>query len=167
LRRHTDNDGDKLSEQGVADAEEIGRTGLHPPYAAFVSTGAERATAMLRILRRAAGQAEVPITTETALRSSVEDRWREAAKAAGKGASIEEMRAVDPDLVEQESRLLGSALQRVVGGLPHDGRALVVGHSPTNEAAVYGLVGQTIAAMGKGEGVLVVEDGGRYEVRSL
>ena len=167
LRRHTDNDGEKLSEQGVADAEEIGRTGLHPPYATFVSTGAERATEMLGILRRAAGQNEVPITTETGLRSSVEDRWREAAKAAGKGASIEEMRAVDPDLVEHESRLLGSTLQRVMRGLPEGGRALVVGHSPTNEAAVYGLVGQTIAAMGKGDGVLVVEDGGRYEVRPL
>ena len=47
LRRHTDNDGDKLSEEGMADAEEIGQTGLHPPYAAFVSTGAERATEML------------------------------------------------------------------------------------------------------------------------
>ena len=167
LRRHTDNDGDQLSEQGVADAEEIGRTGLHPPYAAFVSTGAERATAMLRILRRAAGQDDVPITAETGLRSSVEDRWREAAKAAGKGASIEKMSAVDPDLVEHESRLLGSALQRVVERLPEGGRALVVGHSPTNEAAVYGLVGQTIPAIGKGEGVLVVEDGGRYEVRPL
>jgi hypothetical protein len=42
-----------------------------------------------------------------------------------------------------------------------------VGHSPTNEAAVYGLAGQTIAAMGKGDGVLVVENGGRYEVRPL
>ena len=63
LRRHTGNDGDQLSEQGIADAEEIGRTGLQPPYAAFVSTGAERATAMLRILRRAAGQDEVPIVT--------------------------------------------------------------------------------------------------------
>ena len=167
LRRHTDNDGDQLSEKGVADAEAIGKTGLHPPYAAFVSTGAERATAMLRILRRAAGQDDVPIVTETGLRSSVEDRWREAAKAAGKGASIEEMRAVDPDLVEHETRLLGSVLQRVVEGLPEGGRALVVGHSPTNEAAVYGLVGQTVAAMGKGEGVLVVEDGGRYEVRPL
>jgi len=69
LRRHTDNDGDKLSEQGVADAEAIGRTGLNPPYAAFISTGAERATEMLRILRRAAGQDEIPITTETGLRS--------------------------------------------------------------------------------------------------
>jgi hypothetical protein len=167
LRRHTDNDGDKLSEQGVLDAEAIGETGLHPPYAAFVSTGAERASAMLGILRRAAGQDEIPITTQTGLRSGVEDRWREAAKAAGKGASIEEMRAVDPDLVEHETRLLGWALQQVVEGLPEGGRALVVGHSPTNEAAVSGLVGQTIAAMGKGEGVLVVEDGGQYEVRPL
>jgi phosphohistidine phosphatase SixA len=167
LRRHTDNDGDTLSEQGAADAEGIGQTGLHPPYAAFVSSGAERATAMLRILRRAAGQDEVSITTQTGLRSGVEDRWREAAKAAGKGASIEEMRAVDPDLVEHETRLLGSALQQVVEGLPEGGRALVVGHSPTNEAAVSGLVGRTVAAMGKGEGVLVVEDGGRYEVRPL
>ena len=167
LRRHTDNDGDKLSEEGMADAEEIGQTGLHPPYAAFVSTGAERATEMLRILCRAAGQDETLITTEEGLRSSVEDRWREAAKAAGKRASIEKMRAVDPDLVEHECWLLGSALRRVVEGLPEGGRALVVGHSPTNEAAFCGLVGQTIAAMGKGEGVLVVEDGGRYDVRSL
>jgi phosphohistidine phosphatase SixA len=167
LRRHTDNDNDKLSEQGIADAEAIGRTGLHPPYAAFVSTGAERATQMLKILRRAAGQDEVPITTESGLRSSVEDRWREAAKAAGKGASIEQMRAVDPDLVEHEARLLGSVLRRVVDGLPEGGRALVVGHSPTNEAAVYGLAGRTIEAMGKGYGVLVVENSGRYEVRPL
>jgi hypothetical protein len=124
LRRHTDNDGDKLSQQGVADAEAIGRTRLNPPYAAFISTGAERATEMLRILRRAAGQDEIPITTETGMRSSVENRWREAAKVAGKGASIEEIRAVDPDLVEHETQLLGSALQRVVQGLPEGGRAL-------------------------------------------
>ena len=40
LRRHTDNDGDRLTSQGVADAEVIGRARLHPPYSAFVSTGA-------------------------------------------------------------------------------------------------------------------------------
>jgi phosphohistidine phosphatase SixA len=166
LRRHTDNDDDRLSEKGVADAEAIGRTGLHPPYTLFISTGAERASEMLRILRRAAGQDE-PIITETALRSAVEDRWREAAKAAGKGASLEEMRAVDPDLVEHESRLLGAALQGIVEALPDGGRALIVGHSPTNEAAVCGLTGQTIAPLGKGEGILVVEDAGRYDVRPL
>jgi hypothetical protein len=122
---------------------------------------------MLSILRRAADQEEIPITTETGLRSVVEDRWREAAKAAGKGASLEEIRSVDPDLVEKESQLLGGALQRVVQELPEDGRALVVGHSPTNEAAVCGLTSQIIDPLGKGEGVLVVEDAGRYEVHPL
>jgi broad specificity phosphatase PhoE len=167
LRRHTDNDEDRLSEQGVADAEAIGRTGLHPPYVLFVSTGAQRATEMLGILRRAAGQEDVPIITETALRSVVEDRWREAAKAAGKGASLEDMRAVDPDLVDHETQLLGAALQGIVAALPDHGRALIVGHSPTNEAAVCGLTGQSIGPLGKGDGVLVVEDAGRYEVLPL
>jgi hypothetical protein len=60
LRRHTDNEGDHLTPQGVADAEMIGRDRLHPPYAAFVSTGAARATQMLEILLHAAGQDDTP-----------------------------------------------------------------------------------------------------------
>jgi broad specificity phosphatase PhoE len=166
LRRHTDNDGDQLSARGVADAEAVGRR-LHPPYAAFVSSGAARATQMVTILRRAAGQDDVPVTEVRGLRSTVEDRWREASRAAGQGAGIERMREVDPDLVEHETRLLGGALREVVAGLPEGGRALVVGHSPTNEAAVLGLTGEEVAPLGKGEGVLVVEEGGAYRVRPL
>jgi phosphohistidine phosphatase SixA len=167
LRRHTDNDGDRLTARGVADAEAIGRDRLHPPYAAFVSTGAQRANQMLEILRRAAGQHDVPITVVTGLRSSVEDRWREAAKAAGKGADLEAMRKFDPDLVERESWLLGSTLRQVLDGLPEGGRTLVVGHSPTTEAAVLGLVGQVVPPLAKGEGVLLTEDGGAYRVGPL
>ena len=167
LRRHTENDGDRLTEQGVADAQAIGRERLHPPYSAFVSTGAGRATQMLEILRRAAGQDEVPVSVATGLRSSVEDRWREAATAAGKGADVEAMRSVDPDLVEKESMVLGSALRQVVEELPDGGRALVVGHSPTNEAAVLGLTGESVSSLGKGEGVLLIEDHGRCRVEPL
>jgi hypothetical protein len=167
LRRHTDNEGDRLTPRGVADAEVTGRRGLHPPYAAFVSTGAARATQMLEILRHAAGQDDTPITVTAGLRSSVEDRWREAAKAAGKGADLEAIRAADPDLVERESWLLGSALRQVVNGLPEGGRALVAGHSPTNEAAVLGLAGRVVPPLGKGEGVLLIEDGGAYRVEPL
>ncbi len=116
----------------------IGRDRLHPPYAAFVSTGAARATQMLEILRHAAGQDDTPITAATGLRSSVENRWRDAAKAAGKRADLKDIRAVDPDLVERESWLLGSVLRQVVAGLPGGGRALVVGHSPTSQAALLG-----------------------------
>jgi hypothetical protein len=167
VRRHTDNDGDALSPDGVAAAEAIGRDRMHPPYVAFVSTGADRATRMVEILRRAAGQEGVRIAVVSGLRSSVEDRWRGAARAAGKGADVEAMRAVDPDLVEQESRLLGAALRQVVQSLPDGGRALVVGHSPTNEAAVLGLTGVVVRPLGKGEGVLLVEDRGRYRVEPL
>ena len=167
LRRHTDNEGDRLTPQGVADAEVIGRDGLHPPYVAFVSTGAARTTQMLEILRHAAGQDETPITPVTGLRSSVEDRWREAARAAGKGADLDSIRVIDPDLVERESWLLGSVLRQVVDGLPVGGRALVVGHSPTNEAAVLGLAGRVVSPLGKGQGVLLIEDGGAYRVEPM
>ncbi len=167
LHRHTDNDGDELTAQGVADAEAIGRDHLHPPYAAFISTGAARATQMATILRHAAGQDDLPITAATGLRSTVEDRWRDAAKAAGKGATVEQIRKVDPDLVEHEERLLGSALRVVVESLPEGGRAMVVGHSPTNEAALAGLTGQVVEPLAKGAGVLLVEDAGRFSVRRL
>jgi len=165
LRRHTDNEGDRLTPQGAADAEMIGRGGLHPPYVAFVSTGAARATQVLEILRHAAGQDDTPITAATGLRSSVENRWRDAAKAAGKRADLEDIRAIDPDLVERESWLLGSALRQVAEGLPEGGRALVAGHRPHNQAAV--LAGLVVPPLGKGKGVLLVEDGGDYQVEPL
>jgi phosphohistidine phosphatase SixA len=165
LFRHTDNDGDALTSEGVAAAEAIGRERLTPPYAFFGSTGANRATQMVQILRRAVDQEDVPVTEVPALRSSVEDRWRAAATTAGKGADLEAMLVVDRDLVEKESMLLGGALRGVFDALPEGGRALVVGHSPTNEAAVLGLAGEVVAPLGKGESVLVVEDDRRFQVR--
>jgi len=167
LRRHTDNEGDRLTPQAAADAERIGRGGLHPPYAAFVPAGAARATQMLEILRHAAGQVDTPVTAAPGLRSPVENRWRDAAKAAGKRADLKDIRAIDPDLVQRESWLLGSALRQVVAGLPEGGRALVVGHSPAIEAAVLGLAGLVVPPLGKGTGVLLVQDGGDYRVEPL
>ena len=167
LFRHTDNDGDALNAEGIASAEAIGRERLSPPYAFFGSSGARRAVEMVEILRRAAGQEDVPVTEVPGLRSSVEDRWRSASSAAGKGATVEAMRGVDPDLVEKESLLLGAALRGVFDRIPDGGRALVVGHSPTNEAAVLGLASAPVGPLAKGDAVLVVEDHGRFEVRPM
>jgi phosphohistidine phosphatase SixA len=167
LRRHPDNDGDTLTQDGMTAAERIGQTGLRPPYALFASSGASRADQTVEILRHAAGQDELPIRAVPGLRSAVEDRWRETAKAAGKGADLEAMRALDPALVETETRTLGQALRGIVNALPEGGRALVVGHSPTNEAAVLGLTGRLIQPLGKGEGVLVVEHDGTFDVERL
>ena len=164
LFRHTDNDGDALTPEGVQAAAKVAREQLSPPYNAFVSTGAARATHMVEILRRAANQEDIPILEEVGLRSSVEGRWRDAAKAAGQDADLEAIRDRDADLVDHESALLGQALKRLFDRLPDGGRALVVGHSPTNEAAILGLTGSVVAPLGKGDGVRVTENNGRYAV---
>ena len=166
LRRHTDNEDDSLSDEGVRRALEIG-AGLHGKYDVLVSTGAQRATQTLGCFLAALGE-KVPggVVVEEGLRSKVEHRWKAAYQDAGSG-EIQALRAADPELVEEDSATLGSALRQVLGRLPDGGRALVVGHSPTNEAAVLGLTGEVVPPMSKGDGVLVVEEDDRFRIESL
>src|SRR5437763_15978231 len=56
LRRHTGNEGDRLTPQGAAAAERIRRGRPHPAYAASESTGAARATQTPAVAPRPAGQ---------------------------------------------------------------------------------------------------------------
>jgi hypothetical protein len=103
---------------------------------------------------------------EPGLRSQVEDRWRAAYKKAGSGA-LDALRDADPELVADDSEGLGAALRRVLDRLPDDRRALVVGHSPTNEAAVLGLTGEIVAPLAKGAGVRVIAGDDGFEVEQL
>jgi broad specificity phosphatase PhoE len=166
LRRHADADGDVLTEEGVRAATSIG-AGLQGDYDVCVSTGAQRATQTLACFLAALGE-QVPggVVVETGLRSEREDDWREAYRKAGSG-SLEAMRAADPELVEEDSAVLGAALGRVLDALPEGGRALVVGHSPTNEAAVLGLTGEIVEPISKGAGVLLVAEEQGFRVESL
>jgi broad specificity phosphatase PhoE len=166
LRRHTDADGDVLTSDGVQAALEIGAR-LAGGYDLLVSTGAQRATQTLACFLAGLGE-KVPrgVVVEPGLRSRVEDRWRAAYQKAGTGA-LEALREADPELVEEDSAVLAAALQRILDALPEGGRALVAGHSPTNEAAVLGLVGEIVEPIAKGEGVLVVEDNAALRVEKL
>lgn len=167
LRRHTDNDGDVLTPEGTRAALEIGR-GLSHDYALLVSSGAQRATQTLACFA-AVLPAPVPGGTivEPRLRSEREDRWRELFREAG-GSELARMRAVDPAFVDEEAARLGDGLRRVLAALPEGGRALAVGHSPTNEAAALGLTGEVVAPLAKGAGVLVLDEGaGRFRIETL
>ena len=166
LRRHTDSDGDALTDDGVRAAVEIGRE-LVGGYDLLVSSGAQRATQTLACFACALGE-PVPggAVVEDGLRSRVEDRWRDAYQRAGSG-DLASLREADPDLVREDSAVLAAALGRVLERLPEGGRALAVGHSPTNEAAVLGLTGTIIEPLGKGAGVLVVAEGDETRVEAL
>jgi broad specificity phosphatase PhoE len=166
LRRHTDNDGDVLSDDGVAAALRLGGR-LAGGYQVAVSTGAQRATQTVGCLLAALGQ-PVPdgVVVEPGLRSQQEDRWRALSKEAD-GGDLAAMRSADPEFVDEEAAALGSALGRVLERLEDGQRALAVGHTPTNEAAVLGLSGRLIAPLSKGAGVLVTEDQGSYRVDPL
>ena len=166
LRRHTDSDGDTLTEEGVRAALEIGRE-LSGGYALLVSSGAQRATQTLAcfacVLREPVRGGAI---VEAGLRSRVEDRWRAAYEQAGSG-DLAALRDADPQLVREDSAALGAALRRMLERLPDEARALAVGHSPTNEAAVLGVTGSIIEPMAKGAGVLVVAEADETRVQPL
>src|SRR5262249_40690311 len=161
LRRHTDNDGDELTPDGVRAALEIG-AGLPGGYDLLVSSGAQRSTQTLACFLAGLGE-RVPggAIVERGLRSESQGRWRETYAQTAR-PDLESFRRADPEFVAAEAERLGAALGRIFDALSENGRALAVGHSPTNEAAVFALTGEVVGPLAKGTGVLVVADGDAY-----
>lgn len=164
LRRHTANDGDILTTEGVVDAVRIGGT-LTTRYALAVSSGAQRATQSAGCFIAGMG-VPVPggVVVDEGFRSDNEDRWREIYATTHNG-DLEAFLIADYSFVEAESRRFTGALHRVLAHIPEKGCALVVGHSPMLEAAVWRATGRTIRALGKGEAVVLVHDEGVFALR--
>jgi hypothetical protein len=163
LRRHTANDGDTLTQDGIRAAVEIGHL-LADRYDLLISSGAQRATQTLACFLAGSGRRyPAGVMVDQAFRSAVEERWFAAAKQSG-GGGLEVFLKADRALVEAEAEHFGGALRRVFDSLPKDGRAIIVGHSPMHEVAVYGLTRQIVAPMSKGAAVLVGQDGGQFRL---
>ena len=155
LRRHFKNDGDVLTDDGVAAAVRTGKA-LTGRYQLAVSSGAQRATQAVACLLAGHGQPVAGgVVVDPALRSAHEARWMELVTDAG-ADDLDAVRALDPDFVASEAAVLSDALRRVLDALDDGEAAIVVGHSPTNEAAVLGLTGQVVAPLAKGKGVRIV-----------
>jgi broad specificity phosphatase PhoE len=95
LRRHTDNESDELTDEGVQAALQVGPA-LRGGYELLVSTGAQRATQTLACFACALGE-RVPVwaVVESGLRSELEDRWRQAYREAGSG-ELAALHSADP-----------------------------------------------------------------------
>ena len=79
---------------------------------------------------------------------------------------LEPYRRVKASRESQMAAVLAEGLKRTFDRLEDGQRALAIGHSPTNEAAVFGLTGVVVVPMGKGQGVVVVDTGDGYEVEA-
>jgi broad specificity phosphatase PhoE len=166
LRRHTDADGDVLTPEGVRAATEIGAR-LRGGYDLLVSTGAQRATQTLACFLAALGERVAGgVVVEAGLRSRREDRWREAYERQETGSSKHCALRI-PSWSQRTRQPWVRRSGRVLDALADGGRALVVGHSPTNEAAVLGLTGQIVGPISKGAGVLLVADDRGYRLEIL
>src|SRR5215211_897808 len=119
LRRHTDSDGDALTEEGVRAALEIGRE-LAGGYGLLVSSGAQRATQTLACFACTLRD-PVPggVVIEAGLRSRVEDRWRAAYQHAGSG-DLPALRSADPELVREDSTVLALRCAAWWNGSPRE-----------------------------------------------
>ena len=165
LRRHFKNDGDVLTPEGVAAAVSTGKS-MTRPYQLAVSSGAQRATQAVACLLAGHGKPLAKgVIVDPGLRSSDEARWIELVNEAGD--DLEAIRDLDPDFVAAEAQALSLVLRRIFSQLEEGGAALVVAHSPTNEAAVLGLTGEIVTPMAKGKGVRIVSSGTGFVVTLL
>ena len=166
LRRHTDNEGDVLTPAGVAAVLEIGRQ-LPGGYRLVASSGAQRATQTAACMLAGLGE-RIPggVVIGEGLRSHREDEWRAAYREVGKGDLVSLCQAA-PELVNEDSAVLAQGLRRLLDRLEDGERALAVGHSPTCEAAIFGLTDEIVAPLSKGEGVLLIQDGNNFTVDRL
>jgi phosphohistidine phosphatase SixA len=166
LRRHFPNDGDVLTADGVEAAVKAGRK-MTGRYQLAVSSGAQRTTQAVACLLAGHGKVVAGgVTVDPGLRSAHENRWIELIGQAG-GDDLAAIRALDPAFVSAEATALSGVLRTVLAALDEGGAAVVVGHSPTNEAAVLGLTGELVAPIAKGKGVRIVADGGSFTVTPL
>jgi phosphohistidine phosphatase SixA len=143
LRRHAIRDpgADRLSEEGRAQAEDIGRLGGHAFAAVFVSPAGRAAETAAWILRGAGGQ-----LPEHSIIGGL----------AGRDAS-----GGSPEGMAEGVRALLSQI-------PDGGRALAVSHTPFVERAAYGLTGIEVAAFSPGDGIAVtLGDDGTLTVEEL
>jgi phosphohistidine phosphatase SixA len=143
LRRHARRDPtqDRLSPEGRAESEDLGRAGL-PDYVAVSVSPAVRAAETAAWILRGAGLALPDHSVIAGL-----------AGEDASGGSPEGMAA---------------GIRALLGQLPEGGRGLAIGHTPLIERGAFGLTGREIAPLAELEGIRVtLDDEGRLQVREL
>lgn len=140
LRRHARRDptADRLSPEGRAQAEDLGRS-LGTPFDAVFVSPAQRVAETVAWILRGMGTQLPPHEVVPGL-------------GGRDGQGPEEMAAV---------------VREMLGRLPDGARGLAIGHTPLIERAVLGLTGIEIEPLAECEGIRVTDRDGRILVDEL
>lgn len=142
LRRHATRDprADRLSPEGRAQAEQIGRS-LEGPFAFVFVSPAERAAETVAFFLRGLGQQLPPHAVVPGLAAHDND-----------GSPL----------------AMAGVVSALLDTLTDGDHALAVGHTPLIEHAVLGLTGRELEPLGECEGVRLTQDeDGHIEVEEL
>jgi phosphohistidine phosphatase SixA len=141
LRRHAkrDPDADRLSPEGRAQAEDVGRT-LAGGYALVFVSPAKRTAETVACLARGL-EAQLP-------------DFAVVAGLAGQGT-------------DGTPAALGAVLADLLRQVPDGSRGLAVGHTPLLEKAVLGFTGRRIEPLSECEGVLLTQEGDEIRAEEL
>jgi phosphohistidine phosphatase SixA len=141
LRRHArrDPEADRLSPEGRAQAEDVGRT-LEGGWDLVFVSPAQRAAETAALFLRVLGQ---PLPEHAVVPG-----------LAGKG-------------IDETPEALGAVVRGLLEQVAEGGRGLAVGHTPLIERAVLGLTGREIEPLGECEGVLLIDDRGELRLDEL
>ena len=156
-----------LTPQGQLDARSVGKT-MRKDFVAIFFSPAQRASETAAWFLRGSRQPPPATAIDVAgLASEREDEWRAAGQAAGSGR-LDAMMAAAPALVAEESSRMAGVVRTLMDRISKGEAALVVGHTPLLEAAVYGLTGVIIEPLEQCEGVNVtLDDAGDYRIQEL
>lgn len=143
LRRHAkrDPDADRLSAEGRAQAQDLGRAASEGYAAVFVSPAQRAAETAAHVLRGAGSQ--------------LPPEHRVVPGLAGQ----------DPSGGSPEAMAAG--VRTLLLEVPEGARGLAISHTPFVERAAFGLTGAEVDPMGECEGILVTQEGDRIEVTEL
>ena len=139
VRRHAkrDPDADRLSPEGRAQAQDVGRT-LAGGYDVVFVSPAERAAETVAWFLRGLGE-QLP-------------RHGVIPGLAGDGT-------------DRSALAMAGVLAALLDAVPEGGRGLAVGHTPLIERAVLGLVAEEIEPLAECEGVTLIKEGDEGPIR--
>lgn len=149
--RHTLNDGDALTDDGVESALEVGRSLADRNFSLVVVSGMQRAAQTAACVLAAGSTSGVKgVFVHEGFGSDDWKGWGDLIKRTGSG-NVQDLASADDDRYRQVRERVNDAMNWTARKLGSDGDALIVSHSPIIEFAIWELTGRPPTPFERGQ----------------